>query len=404
MKSVELFAGAGGLAMGISLAGFESLAVLEWDRWACDTIRENQRRGFPVVGDWLLWEGDVREFDWSSLPEGLDLLAGGPPCQPFSMGGKHKAFGDSRDMFPATVEVVRKLRPKSFIIENVKGLTRSSFANYYQYILLQLEFPEVTRRASETWAEHFKRLQAEKTSGMLHVSGLAYNVVPTLVNAADYGVPQRRERVFIVGFRSDLGIEWSFPKATHSLDALLYSQWVTGDYWDRHGIEEDRRPPVPVRLTGKIGKLSRGFWPLEEKPWRTVRDALAEMPAPGGYEASNYLNHNLQEGARAYPGHTGSPLDLPAKTLKAGDHGVPGGENMMVLDNGDVRYFSVRESARLQTFPDGYVFHGSWTETMRQLGNAVPVSLARRVAASVAMRLVESELSALSRVRLRSLA
>ncbi|HEX9776858.1 MAG TPA: DNA cytosine methyltransferase, partial [Geopsychrobacteraceae bacterium] len=86
MKSVELFAGAGGLAMGVALSGFESLAVVEWDRWACDTIRENQKRGFPVVRDWPLWEGDVRDFDWSSIPEGIDLLAGGPPCQPFSMG------------------------------------------------------------------------------------------------------------------------------------------------------------------------------------------------------------------------------------------------------------------------------------------------------------------------------
>jgi len=107
------------------------------------------------------------------------------------------------------------------------------------------------------------------------------------------------------------------------------------------------------------------------------------------------MNHVFQNGAKIYPGHTGSPLDLPAKTLKAGDHGVPGGENMMVLGNGDVRYFTVRESARLQTFPDGYVFHGSWTETMRQLGNAVPVALGRQVAASVAARLAESELNKL---------
>lgn len=105
-----------------------------------------------------------------------------------------------------------------------------------------------------------------------------------------------------------------------------------------------------------------------------------------------------------YSGHTGSLLDMPAKTLKAGDHGVPGGENMMVLDDGQVRYFSVRESARLQTFPDGYVFHGSWTETMRQLGNAVPVALGRQVAASVAMRLAESEFRKLANLRMRKIA
>jgi DNA (cytosine-5)-methyltransferase 1 len=124
-------------------------------------------------------------------------------------------------------------------------------------------------------------------------------------------------------------------------------------------------------------------------PWRTVRDTLVGLPDPqlNPHEASEHLNHRFQPGARPYAGHTGSVVDLPAKTLKAGDHGVPGGENMLVKLDGSVRYFSVRESARLQTFPDGYEFHGSWTETMRQLGNAVPVLLAQTVAASVAERL-----------------
>lgn len=396
LKSVELFAGGGGLGMGISLAGFESLAVIEKDRWACDTIRENQKRGYPVVANWPLWQGDVREFDWSQIPKGIDLLAGGPPCQPFSLGGNHGAHGDKRDMFPATVQAVQALRPKSFIIENVRGLTRSSFTNYYQYILLQLEFPEVTRRNGENWLDHLQRLQAEKTSGALHLSGLTYNVVPTLVNAADYGVPQKRERVFIVGFRSDLGVEWHFPRPTHSLDALLYSQWVTGQYWERHGINKRNRPALQRRFEAKIRKLAASAAPLTEKPWRTVRDALADLPDPRHKEAHGFLNHIFQAGAKVYGGHTGSPLDLPAKTLKAGNHGVPGGENMMVLENGTVRYFSVRESARLQTFPDGYVFHGSWSETMRQLGNAVPVALARQIAASVAMCLAKSALRQLT--------
>ena len=390
LKSVELFAGAGGLGLGIGLAGFEHLAVLELDRWACDTLRENQNRGYPLVAGWPVWEGDVRQFDWSSLEGEVDLVSGGPPCQPFSLGGRHKAFGDSRDMFPTTVDVVRRLKPKAFLIENVKGLTRSSFANYYQYVLLQLEFPEVVRRDGETWAHHYSRLQEEKTSGLQHVRGLTYNVVPTLVNAADFGVPQRRERVFIVGFRSDLGVEWSFPSPTHSLDALLWSQWVSGDYWKEHGISSRRAPGLPNRFQTRVKRLKASTAPPVERPWRTVRDALRSLPNPKGPKAKAHFDHRYQPGARVYPGHTGSPLDLPAKTLKAGDHGVPGGENMMVKDDGTVRYFTVRESARLQCFPDCYRFHGSWTETMRQLGNAVPVSLARVVASSVAGCLLES--------------
>src|SRR5690606_6030258 len=324
--------------------------------------------------------------------------------QPFSLAGKHKAFGDDRDMFPATVDIVRRLRPKSFIFENVKGLTRSSFANYYQYILMQLEFPEVARKDGETWMEHFERLQAEKSSGVLHQTGLTYNVVPTLVNAADYGVPQKRERVFIVGFRSDLGIDWSFPRPTHSYDALLYAQWVSGEYWERHGISRKNIPAMPARLERRIQKLESCLPIFQEKPWRTVRDALIDLPNPRDSGAKDFLNHEFQDGARVYPGHTGSPIDLPAKTLKAGAHGVPGGENMMVLEDGSVRYFSVRESARLQTFPDGYVFHEAWSETMRQLGNAVPVALGRKVAGSVAESLAVAGLKKLSLKRGRNVA
>jgi DNA (cytosine-5)-methyltransferase 1 len=127
-------------------------------------------------------------------------------------------------------------------------------------------------------------------------------------------------------------------------------------------------------------------------PWRTVRDAIHDLPDPESSAAATIPDHRYQAGARIYPGHTGSPLDQAAKTIKAGDHGVPGGENMLVNTDGSVRYFTARETARIQTFPDGYVFHGSWTETMRQLGNAVPVALARVVASSVAQALIEVKL------------
>jgi DNA (cytosine-5)-methyltransferase 1 len=379
--------------MGVHLAGFESQAVVEWDKWACDTIRENGSRGYPLVAGWNVHEGDVRMFDWESVGQSIDLLAGGPPCQPFSTGGKHKAHDDGRDMFPATVDIVRRLSPQAFIVENVKGLTRSSFANYYQYILLCLSFPEITKRNNEDWMEHFNRLQEEKASGKAVGRRLTYNVVPTLVNATDYGVPQKRERVFIVGFRSDLGVEWHFPKATHGLDALLFDQWVSGDYWKRHAISKPSR--IPDNVAARVRRLEK--YPPTTSPWRTVRDALMGLPDPCSETARGFPDHHFQDGAKIYPGHTGSPLDLPAKTLKAGDHGVPGGENMLVHENGSVRYFTIREAARIQTFPDGYRFHGSWTETMRQLGNAVPVILGRVVAASVAERLVTARMRDMER-------
>lgn len=398
MKSVELFAGAGGLGMGLSLAGFEPSIIIEKNKWCCDTIAENQQRDHPLVRDWPLFrESDARTFEYEehagSSSGSIDLVSGGPPCQPFSIGGKHKAYKDERDMFPVAVDVVRRLKPRAFVFENVKGITRSAFTNYLSYIVLQLSFPEVTKKEGETWQEHLSRLEEYQTRGLK--DGLTYNVVPPkLLNAADFGVPQRRERVFIVGFRSDQYCGWSFPTGTHSQDALLVDQWVTGEYWDRHEVSTKDRPSMPANQTTRIERLKQAQLDLvtSTKPWRTVRDAFVGLPDPRLEGAEErFFNHRFQPGARPYPGHTGSPLDLPAKTLKAGDHGVPGGENMVVMPSGETRYFTVRESARLQTFPDGYILHGAWTEAMRQLGNAVPVALARAVGASVAEKLIEKQ-------------
>ena len=128
---------------------------------------------------------------------------------------------------------------------------------------------------------------------------------------------------------------------------------------------------------------------FDSKPWITVRDRIDDLPDPRSRDAHDIPNHVFQPGARTYIGHTGSPFDEPAKTLKAGDHGVPGGENMIVFPTrAEVRYFSVREAARIQTFPDEFVFDSSWSENMRQLGNAVPVELGRIIATEIKQKLV----------------
>lgn len=406
MRSVELFAGAGGLAMGVSRAGFHPEAVVEWNHDACDTIRENQRLGVEPVASWpKVFEGDAATFRYDSLKE-IDLLAGGPPCQPFSLGGKHRGNNDHRDMFPVAIAAARVLQPKAIIFENVKGLTRPSFANYFEYIKHQIMYPEITRRRSEDWIDHRARLERHHTSKRSD-EGLHYRVVARVLNAANYGVPQRRERVFIIGFRSDLNMEWTVPHETHSKGMLLLDQWDTGDYWDRHRVATKDRPARPSNLNARIAqawgeveqeRVRRSLLPfghqapLPLRPWVTVRDVIADLPDPETARASDLKarkihNHVFQPGARPYTGHTGSPYDEPAKTLKAGDHGVPGGENMLARPDGSVRYFTVRESARLQTFPDDYVFHGVWSENMRQLGNAVPVELAHLLATDIRKRL-----------------
>lgn len=380
MNAIELFAGAGGLGLGVSRAGFSPQAVVEWDKWCCDTIRENRGDGFGLIGDWPEpLENDVRDIDFRKFEGKIDLVTGGPPCQPFSLGGKHRAHTDSRDMWPEAVRAVRQTKPRAFIFENVKGLTRQSFASYLSYIVLQMSYPELTATADEGWESHLRRLEKHHT-GRSHAEGLEYRVVYRVLNAANYGVPQRRERVVFVGFRNDLDIEWAFPRETHSLDALLWSQ-AKGDYWERHKVAKSDRT-ISGRHWERISKLAVQPRTL---PWRTTRDAIGDLPDPerDWLKASEYHDHRFQPGARSYPGHTGSPLDEPAKTLKAGVHGVPGGENMLLRSDGSVRYFTVRESARLQTFPDKFRFHGSWSETMRQLGNAVPVDLASIIARSV---------------------
>lgn len=334
LTAVELFAGAGGLLLGTSLAGFHHLAAAEWERNCCNTLRLNQRKGYPLIDSGMrVLEGDVRDVDWSFVPEGLDLLAGGPPCQPFSLGGLSKAESDRRDMFPAFASVLAALKPRAFICENVKGLTRESFHQYYEYILLRLQHPALPRLEGEAWQQHAARLSRAHTAG--DIGGLRYEVVPTVVDAADYGVPQHRHRVFIVGFRSDVEASWAFPERTHGRGRL---------------------------------------------PWVTLDEAIRHVPS---------LNNEPRGTARSYPGHTGSALDQPSKAIKAGVHGVPGGENTVRMPDGSLRYLTVREAARVQTFPDGYEFTGAWGEGMRQIGNAVPVELARVVAASVACALHE---------------
>lgn len=365
--------------MGMARSGFSHEVVIERDHDSCETIRLNQSRGLWPVAEWKLNSGDVAQFDYGTISPKIDLVAGGPPCQPFSLGGKHAGQKDARNMFPQAVRAVRELQPRAFVFENVKGLLRESFTKFFNYVLLQLEFADCPQKAKEEWTDHHSRLQRIKTEGKY--SGLRYNIVVDLLNAANYGVPQRRERVFIVGFREDVKEKWAFPKPTHSREALLDEMWDTGRYWERHEVPKKHRPAngTPPDACNREFDIVPHL-----KPWRTVRDALVGLPDPVKCPGNDVPNHIFNPGARSYPGHTGSPLDEPAKTLKAGDHGVPGGENMMLLPDGRVRYFTARESARLQEFPDDFVFFGSWTESMRQIGNAVPVTLAEAVGRSVA--------------------
>ena len=318
MKTVELFAGCGGLAKGLELAGFSHAGLLEINHQACESLRKN-------FDPKIVLETDVKAVDFRKFSD-VDIVSGGPPCQPFSLGGLARAYNDNRDMFPQAIRAISEIRPKAFLFENVKGLLREKFAPYFKYIVQRLTYPDCRQNKNESWIAHSARIQ--KMVDARTYRGLRYKVCYRLVNAADYGVPQVRERVFIVGLREDVSIPWTWP--------------------------EKSCKDVKSRVS--------------------IKTALNGLPDPR--TKKSYSDHVFVDGARVYPGHTGSDVTKPSKTIKAGAHGVPGGENMLRFQDGTVRYMTVHEAKLIQSFPSDYHVTGPWGEALRQIGNAVPVKLA----------------------------
>jgi DNA (cytosine-5)-methyltransferase 1 len=384
-STIELFAGGGGLALGVSAAGFRHVLAVERDDRACSTLLANAARPFDTDDPrsfltdpkWPLAQADVRDVDFSHWRGAVGVVAGGVPCQPWSVAGIHKGYDDRRNLWPELFRCVRETSPQAIIAENVRGLLRPSFQPYYQYILRCLAAPFELRTEREEWHDHDQRLKRVLRQASGDPSE-RYDVTFHVVNAADYGVPQIRWRVFVVGFRHDLGIRgWEFPRSTHAKAVLLRSQ-RSGEYWARHGIKR-RTDTAPSWLPGFKEQLA---------PWRTLRDAIGDLPQPiVGVEHPEWLHHIGCPGAHEYPGHTPNDLDRPAKTIKAGVHGVPGGEGVVRLDDGSIRNLTVREVARVMTFPDSWWLSGPRSEQMKQLGNAVPVALGRTVADSVLVAL-----------------
>ena len=364
MIDLDLFAGAGGLAIGLKAAGFGPTQMYELDKHSCETLRQNAEGNQPTITG-KVHEGDVQKVEWSALGDTVRLLAAGAPCQPFSLGGKHRAQHDGRNLFPEVLRAMRSLSPQAVLLENVRGLVRKAFLPYFDYILRQLECPSIDPKPNELWQSHDERIRRHQCSPGYEPE---YEVTYRVLDAADYGVPQNRLRVFIVATRKDFP-RYKFQPKTHSKAALMRAQRA-GDYWTARGL------PKPKVLPGNGNRPEQD----DLLPWVTVRDALAKLPDPALDEGKSKQNHWVIPGARMYTGHSGSIMDWPSKTIKAGVHGVPGGENTLVTESGKIRYFTLRETATMQSFPDNHFFEGARIHVTRQIGNAVPCDLAAAVA------------------------
>lgn len=368
-RSIELFAGGGGMALGLADAGFHHRLLIEWWAPAARVLRHNAARHNSSWSTASVHEIDVRKA--SHLLGGLgetQLVAGGPPCQPFSLGGVHAGDSDERNMFPAAIEVVRRTRPELVIFENVPGLTRAGFAPYLDYVKAQLRRPDIRPKDDELWNEHYTRVQLSRTEE-------TYRVYQHEIDAANLGVPQCRKRIFLIGIRADLyGADtWTVIPRTHSKDVLLHQQYVTGEYWARHNLPNQE---TPTRLIAQVQRILKTGVD-DQLPWVTLRDTLNKIPPPGSSAPPGWPEHYAILGARAYAKHTGSPIDLPSKTIKAGVHGVSGGEAMIRELDGSVRYLTIREAAIAQGFPRDYEFPGYRSRVMGVIGNAVAVQVAR---------------------------
>jgi len=361
---VEYCTGIGGLSAGLETSGFRHVLGVEHDPAAVRTLTQN-----GLTKRWNILEADVRAVDPLDHIDGaeIDLFASGVPCQPFSQGGVAKGADDPRNLFPEAIEAVRSLKPKLGLFENVRGLARPVFAEFLEYVLDQLRFPALLRRENESAEQHAERLRTEieKDGGDPQER---YLVECHKINVADFGpIGQRRHRLIFTMVRSDLAEAPVWPEQTHSREALVKAKH-DGSYWVEHGLPSGSIGLSPKRVDELLAKNEASL-----ERWLTLRDVIEDLPELKAEPDDALIDgHYFWPGARVYRGHSGSLLDEPSKTIKAGVHGVPGGEHIVILDSEKIRYLSVRECARIQALSDKLVFDCDRSAAMRQIGNAVP--------------------------------
>lgn len=322
---LELFAGAGGLAIGLEKSGLKCVALNEIDKWACQTLRNNRP-------NWNVLEGDIKDFDFSKFRNNVDVVTGGFPCQAFSYAGKKLGLNDARGtLFYEFARVVQEVNPAICIGENVRGLLSH---------------------------EKGKTLQ-----GMISIlDEIGYKVAPVQVlKAINFRVPQKRERLILVGIRKDIGIEFEYPKPSRKIynlkDALKKGELYNCDVPKSEGSTYPEHKKEVLDLVPP-----KGYW----------RDLPLDIQ-------KEYMGKSFYLGG----GKTGMARrigwDEPSLTLTCS----PAQKQTERCHPDETRPFTVREYARIQTFPDDWKFAGSISQQYKQIGNAVPVNLAKEIGYSI---------------------
>ena len=324
-KVLELFAGAGGLAVGMEKAGLKCVALNEIDKHACETLRTNRP-------NWNVYEGDIKNCSFFSYHNEVEVVTGGFPCQAFSYAGKRLGFEDARGtLFYEFARVVKEVNPPICIGENVKGLLSH---------------------------DNGKTLQ-----GMISIlDEIGYNVVPVeVLKAINYKVPQKRERLILVGIRKDIDVKYEYPKPYKKIynlkDALK-----KGDLFDTNVPKSDgvKYPESKKNVLDLVPP--KGYW--RDLPLEIQKDFMG---------ASFYLGGGKTGMARRIG------WDEPCLTLTCS----PAQKQTERCHPDETRPFTVREYARIQTFPDNWHFSGPISQQYKQIGNAVPVNLGREIGYSI---------------------
>lgn len=324
-KVLELFAGAGGLALGMEKSGLKCIGLNEIDKYACQTLRKNRP-------NWNVLEGDIKEYNFTEFRNKVDLVTGGFPCQAFSYAGKRLGLSDARGtLFYEFARVVREVNPPICIGENVRGLLRHD--------------------------------KGKTLAGMISIlDEIGYNVVPVeVLKAIHYKVPQKRERLILVGIRKDIDVEYKYPLPIHRVynlkDALK-----KGDLYDSD-VPKSKGAKYPEHKREVLEMVPpKGYW----------RDLPIEIQ-------KEYMGKSFYLGG----GKTGMARrigwDEPCLTLTCS----PAQKQTERCHPEETRPFTVREYARIQTFPDDWEFAGSTSQQYKQIGNAVPVNLGKELGYSI---------------------